>query len=84
MKVKELIEMLKAEDQEREVICAKDAEGNGFSPLHSCDTGKYIADSTWSGERGLEDLTEQLIEQGFGDEDVIIGGVKALFLCPVN
>ena len=84
MKVKDLIEQLQKEDPEREVVCVKDAEGNGFSPLHSCDTGKYRADSTWSGEAGFEVLTDQLREQGFAEGDVMIDGVPALFLCPVN
>jgi hypothetical protein len=32
------------------VIVAKDAEGNGYSPLADLGLDKYIADSTWSGE----------------------------------
>lgn len=84
MKVKDLIEQLKQEDPEREVVCMKDAEGNDFSPLHEIDTGAYRANSTWSGEHGFEAMTDALREQGFSDEDVMTDGVPALFLCPVN
>lgn len=50
MKVKELIEILKPLDPEAEVILSKDAEGNNYSPLSDYSSGKYIPDSTWSGE----------------------------------
>ena len=50
MTVSELIEILRNEDQDRIVICQKDAEGNGYSPLHSVTRVTYVPDSTWSGE----------------------------------
>jgi hypothetical protein len=50
MKAKELIEALSAADPEAEVILQKDAEGNGYSPLHCADTeAVYVPDNTWSG-----------------------------------
>ena len=50
MKVKELIEALASCDPEAEVILQKDAEGNGYSPLHAVDhEAVYFPDSTWSG-----------------------------------
>lgn len=84
MTVKELIEKLQAEDPDRLVICQKDPEGNGFSPLEEWWTGAYRADTTWSGDAGSEVLTDVLREQGYMEEDVITDGVPALMLVPVN
>jgi len=84
MTVKELIEILQQEDQDRIVICQRDPEGNGFSPLSCVDTGAYLAETTWSGERGIERLTGDLEELGFTEEDILSGAVPALFLIPVN
>ena len=41
MTVKELIEGLQSEDPDRLVICQKDPEGNGYSPLANWWTGAY-------------------------------------------
>lgn len=49
MLVKELMEILQEFDPETEVILQKDAEGNGYSPLHFYYSGYYVADSTHSG-----------------------------------
>jgi len=35
---------------DREVILAKDAEGNAFSPCDDIQLDRYLADTTWSGE----------------------------------
>lgn len=53
MKVKELIEKLKLEDEDAEVILSADEEGNYYSPLEgTLGFGKvyYIPNNTWSGE----------------------------------
>lgn len=84
MTIKELIEALQKEDPERLVVCQKDPEGNGYSPLSEWWTGAYRAETTWSGEAGLEKLTAEDEKSGYGQEDVIKDGVKALFLVPVN
>lgn len=83
MKVKEFIKLLSKEDGDREVIIQKDPEGNGHSPFSSFWTGAYLADSTWSGDVGLEQLTDEDIEDGYSQEDVI-KGIPALILVPVN
>ena len=84
MKVKELKELLKNVDDNRLVVMSKDGEGNGFSPLADIDdTSNYEADSTWSGEVGIEKLTPELEKQGYGEEDVN-HGVPALVLWPTN
>lgn len=76
MNVKELIEQLKKLPQEAEVVMAKDAEGNSFSPYanHS-DQYHYIPNSTWSGELwGGEDEEDEKPDNA----------VKCVVLWPVN
>ena len=48
--VGELIDYLATQPRDRKVVMAKDAEGNGYSPLEDASEGMYEADSTWSGE----------------------------------
>lgn len=53
MKVKELIEKLKLEDENAEVILSADEEGNYYSPLEGTlgfGKGYYIPNNTWSGQ----------------------------------
>lgn len=51
MTVAELIEQLKACPQDSIVILQKDAEGNGYSPLHAVDAAAiYRSEATWYGE----------------------------------
>ena len=85
MKVKELIKLLMDEDQEKEVIMSKDGEGNGFSPFADFgNTNTYLADSTWSGEMGFSELTEELKKDGYSEGDILSDGVPALVLYPIN
>jgi hypothetical protein len=84
MKVKDLIKLLEAEDQESVVICQKDAEGNDHSPLASLWPGAYRATSAWNGEAGLASLTEHDQILGYTEEDVIRNGSPAVILCPIN
>lgn len=84
MKVKDLIELLKQEDPEALVICQRDPEGNGYSPLSSLYEFGYVAENTWSGYAKLRELTPELIEEGFTEEDVDEDSEKAVFLVPVN
>ena len=82
MNVKELIIILSKENPKRIVVMARDAEGNGYSPLSNCWTGAYRAETTWYGDVGLEPGSE--IPKGYSDDDVLHGGVPALILSPVN
>ena len=55
MTVKELMSLLKEMPKENhlfEVIVAKDAEGNGFSPLTEMTVEKYVPENSYSGELG--------------------------------
>ena len=81
--VKELIALLQKEDPERVVVLSKDGEGNGFSPFSDFGHGAYEPDSTYSGELGIEKLTDKLKEQGYTEEDVC-DGIPALVLWPIN
>ncbi len=51
MTVAELIEQLKELPLDSEVIMQRDAEGNGYSPLHAVDGDAiYQKQTEWSGE----------------------------------
>jgi hypothetical protein len=51
MKVKELLAKLAECDPESEVICQKDSEGNGYSPLSDIDNNSvYVAETPWNGQ----------------------------------
>lgn len=83
MTVQELIDqLLEVENKDREVIMAKDAEGNSHSPLSSFWEGAYRAETTWCGGVGFESLED--LEDGYGPEDVLVGGVPAIILAPIN
>lgn len=84
LRVKDLIKLLQDEDQDRIVVMSKDGEGNGYSPFSGLSTAAYVADSTWSGEIGLEKLTEADKKAGYSEEDVKHGGEKAIVLWPTN
>lgn len=84
MTVKDLIEALSKEDPNRLVVMARDAEGNGYSPLSDWWTGAYKAETTSSGEVGLEKLDETAKLAGYGEGDVIVDGKPAIILTPTN
>lgn len=84
MTVKELIEALSKEDPNRIVVMSRDAEGNGCSPLADWWSGAYRADTSYSGEVGLEKLDETSKLAWHSEEDVVVGGRPAIILCPVN
>jgi hypothetical protein len=49
MKVRELMKLLETIDPEKEVVMAKDPEGNGYSPLDGYSQRIYRPETTWSG-----------------------------------
>lgn len=84
MTVKELKKLLEKVDDNRIVIMSSDGEGNTYSPLADIDDSKnYTPDSTWSGDIGIEELTPELINGGYTEEDVS-DGEPALILYPTN
>jgi len=84
MTVAELIEALKGLDPGREVVMSSDGEGNNHSPLDGFSTCGYLADTTWSGETGIEELTPELRAQGYSEDDMLEGAVPAVCLWPTN
>lgn len=88
MKVKELIEKLKLEDENAEVIISADEEGNYYSPLEGTlgfGKGYYIPNNTWSGEF--------LNQEYINDENELEGEIyennkdiaqKCIVLFPIN
>lgn len=92
MKIKELIKMLQEiENQDALVVVSRDAEGNSFSPLAEPtyeENWKYFPETTWSGEMCMTALTDEYIQQGFTDEDVVDDrtnrGQLAVVLWPIN
>lgn len=88
MKVKELIEKLKLEDEDAEVILSADEEGNYYSPLEGAlgfGEGYYIPNNTWSGEF--------LNQEYINDENELEGEIyennkdiaqKCIVLFPIN
>ena len=84
MKVKELIALLQDCDQEAIVVMSSDAEGNSYSPFSGLWEGVYVPDTTWSGEVGYGELTPELKEYGFTEEDIKTGGESAVILQPIN
>lgn len=88
MKVKDLIEKLKLEDEDAEVILSADEEGNYYSPLEGrleFGKGYYIPNNAWSGE---------VLEQEYiNDENELEGEIyeknkdiaqKCIVLSPMN
>ena len=82
MKIKELVERLLKQDQDRIVIISKDSEGNGYSPLSEIYIGKYRPYNTWSGDIGLDELTQEDIDDGYTKEDVFEEGELCIILTP--
>ena len=83
MIVKELIELLQKENQDAIVVMSRDAEGNSYGPFGSLWVGNYAAENSWRGEAGYAELTDELREVGYTEED-IIEGISAVVLCPIG
>jgi hypothetical protein len=66
------------------VILAKDAEGNGFSPLIEAEHAMYLADTTYSGEHYLTDEARAAEEDPDDYSAAPVDAVHAVFLWPVN
>lgn len=85
MLVKELKELLKDIDDNSIVVISRDGEGNNYSPLSSItDEMSYLANTTWSGEIGFLKLTKEMMDEGYGEEDILEDSEPALILYPTN
>ena len=87
MKVKELIEKLKLEDENAEVILSADEEGNYYSPFETLGFGNgyYIPNNTWSGQflnqEYINDKNELEGEIYENNKDI---AQKCIVLFPIN
>lgn len=81
MKVRELKAFLAAHDDDDEVVLARDAEGNGYSPLAAAWEGVYVPAD---GDVYVRGLTEEDYALGYTAEDLYDGegGVLAVVLSP--
>lgn len=78
--VADLIEYLKTLPQEAIVILSADSEGNGFSPWCGDHAeGRYVEESTYSGEFHSDEFLEEAIQEGWEIE-----GERAVVLWPIN
>ncbi len=71
MTVKKLKEIIKNMDDDVIIIMSRDEDGNGYAPLSEVDT-----EFLWSEEDrdiGFGKLTDDLIKEGYGEEDIIKG-----------
>lgn len=82
--VGELVDYLMTQPRDRRVVLAKDAEGNGYSPLADAGEAMYAADSTWSGEVYL--TPEELAAKSRPDDwdEAPDDAVRVVVLGPVN
>ena len=85
MKVKELLEALAGVDLEAEVILQKDAEGNGYSPLHVADPDAvYVPDSAYSGDVYSMEWSADDACKTEEEWDTIKAMPRCVVLAPVN
>jgi hypothetical protein len=86
MTVQELMNRLTKCDPNDLVVMARDSEGNGYSPLGGIDTSSaYESETTWCGYIRLRELTHELIDAGYSEEDVASSDAQpCVVLYPVN
>ena len=84
MKVADLILILQNCDPTDEIVVSKDAEGNQFSLMHTLSVDhRYSGTKKWDVNIGYRKLTEDLIELGFTDEDIIEHGTNCVVIWPI-
>jgi len=70
MKVSQLMDILENCNPDAEVIMAGDEEGNYYCNIESVDDDLYIDED---GNVGFNSITPELREEGFSDEDLVVG-----------
>lgn len=86
MLVSELKKLLEQCSDDDIVVLSRDSEGNSFSPLAGCSQEVYVPESSWYGEIYIRELTPELKQRGFCEDDLYTGenGRNALVLWPTN
>ena len=74
MKLSDFRQHLAELDGDLEVIIARDAEGNSYSPLASCEVAVYRPDTTWRGETYPAEITDEMRFEGWTDDALCHGG----------
>ena len=77
--VKQLRELLKDHDDDRIVLLSIDPEGNGFCPIEQLSTGAWAEDDREGGV-DIEELTDELREQGYTESDLPKDGAKPVLV----
>lgn len=78
LKVKEVVELLLAENQEAYLFLSSDGEGNRYAPV-TRDFANLAFDE--DGEFGLAELTDGDIAAGYSEDDIVVGS-PAVILFP--
>jgi hypothetical protein len=78
IKVKELLKHLEKADPNALVVMFSDSEGNSIGVLNDVDFGVYNKKDE---EFGYSELTKDMINRGYSEDDLIIG-VPAVLLMP--
>lgn len=74
MNVAELIEELQKLPPDLLVVIQKDPEGNGYYEARGADGNDLCYDdSDYEGSVGFSKLTEEKIEKGYTEEDLVTG-----------
>ena len=82
MTVRELIERLKTIEPDQLVVMASDSEENSHSPLMDFWVGAYKAETPTSGYVGLMELTDEDLEEGYTEDDLMEDGEDAVIFVP--
>jgi len=77
MTAKELREQLANVGDDVIIVLSSDSDGNGFSEVSSCESMVYK-----DGEIGFSELTDDLEEDGYGEEDILEDGEECVVLWP--
>jgi len=78
MQIKHLIEELKEMDPDLYVVLSSDAEGNTYNFLQGIAINQKLSD----GSIYLSELTEDLENEGYTEEDVCADGVDCVVFYP--
>lgn len=78
MQVKHLVEELQKLDPELYIVVSSDNEGSTYSFLEGMAINSRLRD----GEIHLAELTPDLVEQGYTEEDVSEEGIDCIVLYP--
>jgi hypothetical protein len=84
MKVSRLKELLAQCDDNDDIIMFADSEGNSFHPLseEGVSIGVYAWDGEYYAEIGLRELTSELEQSGYSEDDVMEKGRPCIVLWP--